>query len=124
MSNGETREYIPDWPAMTHEQFATWVISQAVRNALETFHGGGAIDPENPDSDEGFITDKQMRALNITIRYTIHEALSKLASDDLDEFGPYVAFQINTVDLSYMEPPGSDELERAFKTVTAEIEPE
>jgi hypothetical protein len=54
---------------LSGEQFLTWVISQAIRNELEMFHGGGAYDPENPDSGEGFITDKQMRAQH---RYPAH----------------------------------------------------
>jgi hypothetical protein len=118
MADSEKHEYVPGQPAMTFNQFSTWVISQAVRNNLEAFHGGGAVDPENPDSEEGFITDKQMRALNIVIRHTIHEALCKIGSDP-DEFVPYVSFQINTSAMgSYMEWPGSPELERAFQEVT------
>jgi hypothetical protein len=116
MSNDEKHEYVPGQPAMTFNQFSTWVISQAVRNNLEAFHGGGAVDPEDPDSEEGFITDKQMRALNIVIRHTIHEALCKIDSDP-DEFVPYVSFQINTSHMApdgYMEAPGSPELESAF----------
>ncbi len=60
------------------DQFETWVVAQAIRNKLEMFHGGGASDPEDPDWDEGFITDKQMRAVNIVIRYTVHEALREM----------------------------------------------
>ena len=62
----------------THEQFRTWVVAQSVRNALETFHGGWAFDPDNPGSGEGFISDDQMRVLNITIRRAVHEALGQV----------------------------------------------
>ena len=41
-------------------------------------HGGGATDPEDPARPEGFITNKQMRAMNIVIRYTVHEALREM----------------------------------------------
>jgi hypothetical protein len=58
-----------------YEQFRTWVVGQSVRNALQTFHGRWAFDPDNPGSGEGFISDGQMRALNITIRRAVHEAL-------------------------------------------------
>ena len=60
---------------LTYEQFRTWVVAQSVRNALQTFHGRWAFDPDNPGSGEGFISDGQMRALNITIRRAVHEAL-------------------------------------------------
>jgi hypothetical protein len=53
---------------LTFGHFRTWVVAQSVRNALQTFHGGWAFDPDNPGSGEGFISDGQMRALNITIR--------------------------------------------------------
>ena len=53
---------------LTFEHFRTWVVAQSVRNALETFHGGWAFDPDNPGSGEGFISDGQMRVLNIAIR--------------------------------------------------------
>ena len=62
----------------TYEQFRTWVVAQSVRNALETFHGDWAFDPDNPGSGEGFISDDQMRALNITIRRAVHEALGQV----------------------------------------------
>jgi hypothetical protein len=53
---------------VSYEQLRTMIVAQAVRNALQTFHGCWAFDPDNPDSGEGFISDGQMRALNITIR--------------------------------------------------------
>src|ERR1700730_11447867 len=62
----------------SYEEFRTWVVSQSVRNALETFHGGWAFDPDNPGSGEGFISDDQMRVLNITIRRAVHEALGQV----------------------------------------------
>jgi hypothetical protein len=62
----------------SYEEFRTWVVSQSVRNALETFHGGWAFDPDNPGSGEGFISDNQMRVLNITIRRAVHEALGQV----------------------------------------------
>ena len=66
---------------ISYQQFRTWVVAQSVRNALETFHGGWAFDPDNPDSGEGFISDNQMRVLNITIRRAVHEALSQVDTD-------------------------------------------
>jgi len=33
---------------LTYEQFRTWVAAQSVRNALETFHGHWAFDPDDP----------------------------------------------------------------------------
>jgi len=33
---------------ISHEQFRTWVVAQAVRNALQTFHGCWGLDPDNP----------------------------------------------------------------------------
>jgi hypothetical protein len=96
-----------------------WIVSQAIRNRLEMFHGGEALDPENPDSEEGFITDKQMRALNIVIRYTVHEALTMLSElpDRVATF--YCQFQLSSVD-GYMEPPGTPELQRAYREVSGD----
>jgi hypothetical protein len=34
------------------------------------------MDPENPDAEESFITDRQMKAMNIVIRKTVWGALS------------------------------------------------
>ena len=34
---------------ISYEQLRTWVVSQAIRNALQTFHGGYAFDPDHPD---------------------------------------------------------------------------
>ena len=115
------------------EQFRTWVVAQSVRNALETFHGVWAFDPDHPESGEGFISDHQMRALNITIRRAVHEALAHVdiarnvatqphgrelharQTEALD----FCEFQLATVH-DYMEPPGSPELEEAYQRYVSE----
>lgn len=117
----------------THEQFRTWVVAQSVRNALETFHGGWAFDPDNPGSGEGFISDDQMRVLNITIRRAVHEALGqvdiarhvvqqpllrKLRTEEQEALD-FCAFQLSTV-RDYMEPPGSPALEKAYQRYISE----
>jgi hypothetical protein len=110
------------------EQFRTWVVAQAVRNALGTFHGDWAFDPDHPGSGEGFISDNQMRALNITIRRAVHEALGQvdIARHAMTQSGfrelcyeeqealDFCEFQLRTVG-GYMEPPGSPELEEAYR---------
>ena len=117
----------------THEQFRTWVVAQAVRNALETFHGGWAFDPDNPGSGEGFISDDQMRVLNITIRRAVHEALDQvdLACHAMQRSHrrelctekqaalEFCTFQLKTI-RDYMEPPGSPELEEAHRRYVSE----
>src|SRR5580704_4095170 len=117
----------------SYEEFRTWVVSQSVRNALETFHGGWAFDPDNPGSGEGFISDNQMRVLNITIRRAVHEALSQVdtacnAAQRSRRRGMYAEeqaaldfceFQLGTVH-DYMEPPGSYELEEAYRVYVSE----
>ena len=35
---------------ISHEQLRAWVVAQAVRNALQTFHGCWGLDPDNPRS--------------------------------------------------------------------------
>jgi hypothetical protein len=113
---------------MTYEQLRTWVVAQAVRNALQTFHGCRAFDPDDPGSGAGFISDRQMRALNITIRRAVHEALAQVElarnvaarspgrtlqareQEALD----FCEFQLTTVH-DYMEPPGSPRLEEAYR---------
>jgi hypothetical protein len=50
---------VKDLSELPTDEFQTWIISQAIRNELEMFHGGGAYDPEHPDSGEGFITDSR-----------------------------------------------------------------
>ena len=113
---------------ITYEQFRTWVVAQSVRNALQAFHGGCAFDPDNPGSGEGFISDGQMRALNITIRRAVHEALRQTdkarnvaAQPEGRELYPaeqealdFCEFQLETIH-DYMEPPGSPELEMAYE---------
>lgn len=113
---------------LSHEQFRSWVVTQSVRNALETFHGHSAFDPDDPGSAEGFISDIQMRALNITIRRAVHEALSQvdLAREAIRQLHrrelcaehqaalDFCTFQLGTVHY-YMEPPGSPELEEAYE---------
>ena len=64
--------------SVRYERFRTWVVAQSVRNALETFHGYWAFDPDDPGSGAGFISDGQMRVLNITIRRAVHEALAQV----------------------------------------------
>ena len=118
---------------ISYEQFRTWVVAQSVRNALETFHGGWAFDPDHLDSGEGFISDNQMRVLNITIRRAVHEALGQVdttcnASKYLRRRGLYAEeqaaldfceFQLSTI-RDYMELPGSPELEEAYRRYVSE----
>ena len=113
---------------ISHEQLRAWVVAQAVRNALQTFHGCWGLDPDNPRSGEGFISDGQMRALNIAIRRAVHEALrhadmaDQVAADlhrgtlsaGEQEAMDFCAFQLGTVH-HYMEPPGSPELAEAYQ---------
>ncbi len=108
-------------------------MAQAVRNALQTFHGCWAFDPDNLGSEEGFISDGQMRALNITIRRAVHEALghAELARTVAaqprhrnlcareQEALDFCEFQLGTVH-DYMEPPGSPELEEAYRRYVSE----
>jgi hypothetical protein len=86
------------------------------RNALEMFHGGGAMNPENPDSKEGFITDRQMKALNIVIRRTVHKAVTFMSDPVADGTGERLYWYLAPMN-RYMEPPGSDELEAAYKKI-------
>ena len=118
---------------LSYEQFRTWVVAQSVRNALQAFHGGCAFDPDNPGSGEGFISDGQMRALNITIRRAVHESLGQadiarnVATEPRRRKLPaakqaaldFCEFQLGTV-RDYMEPPGSPELEKAYQRYVSE----
>ena len=118
---------------LTYEQLRTWVVGQSVRNALQPFHGRSAFDPDNPGSGEGFISDGQMRALNITIRRAVHEAMCEVdkarnvaAQPYRRELHPaeqkaldFCEFQLGTI-RDYMEPPGSPELEEAYKLYVSE----
>jgi hypothetical protein len=115
------------------EQIRTWVVAQSVRNALQAFHGYWAFDPDDLDSGAGFISDGQMRVLNITIRRAVHEALGQvdLARDAVAHLHgrelsaeehaalDFCDFQLSTVH-DYMEPPGSPELEGAYRRYVAE----
>ena len=108
-------------------------MAQAIRNALQTFHGCWGLDPDNPGSGEGFISDGQMRALNITIRRAIHEALrdADIASDAAahphrrtprageQEALDFCTCQLGTI-RDYMEPPGSAELKAAYQRYVIE----
>ena len=112
----------------TYDQLRTWVVAQSVRHALQAFHGRPALDPDSPASGEGFISDTQMRALNITIRRAVHQALRQAdkarhvaAQPHRPEPYPgeqealdFCKFQLGTI-RDYMEPPGSPELEHAYK---------
>lgn len=104
----------PDGREWTWDQFASWVIALSIRNALEMFHGGGAMDPDNPGSEEGFISDRQMKALNIVIRRTVSKAVA-LVSHPVDN-AEQLYWTLHYIN-GYMEPPGSDELERAFDRI-------
>jgi hypothetical protein len=118
---------------ISYEQLRTWIVAQAVRNALQTFHGRRAFDPDHPDSGEGFISDGQMRALNITIRRAVYEALGHVdtarnvaAQPHCRKLPPreqealdFCAFQLGTV-RDYMEPPGSPGLDEAYQRHVSE----
>jgi hypothetical protein len=101
------------------DQLMTWIITHEIRGELEHFHGGGAVDPDNPASDEGFISDLQMKALNIVIRRAVYQAVSRFrAMSQGDEHAAWLCqLQLAQVP-EYMEPPGSEELEKAYREVT------
>ena len=118
---------------ISYEQLRTWVVAQAVRNAMQTFHGCWAFDPDDPGSGAGFISDGQMRVLNIAIRRAVHEALGHVdAARNVATRPPgrklhtrqqealdFCEFQLRTVH-DYMEPPGSLELEEAYMRYVSE----
>lgn len=104
----------PDGREWTWEQVKAWAISLSVRNALEMFHGGGAMDPEEPGRNEGFITDRQMKALNIVIRKTVSDAVERL--ENPSENADYIYWTLAYIS-KYMEPPGSDELKHAYEKI-------
>jgi hypothetical protein len=106
----------PDGREWTWEQFESWVISLSIRNALEMFHGGGAMDPENPDSERGFITDRQMKALNIVIRKTVNDVITRLRHPESDNNAEKLYLTLRYIS-SYMEPPGSTELKLAYDRI-------
>jgi hypothetical protein len=113
---------------LTYEQLRTWVVTQAVHNALKRFRGGPAFDLDNPASGEGFVSEGQMRVLNITIRRTVHEALAHVEIARNAAIQPhgrelharqqqaldFCDVQLGTVH-DDMEPPGSPALEDAYK---------
>ena len=116
-----------------YQRFRTWVVAQSVRNALQTFHGCCAFDPDDSGSGAGFISDGQMRVLNITIRRAVHEALGQvdlarqavrqlhrgeLRAEEREALD-FCDFQLGTVG-DYMEPPGSPELEEAYQRYVGE----
>jgi hypothetical protein len=117
----------------SYERLRTWVVAQTVHNVLQTFHGYPAFDPDDPASREGFISDGQMRALNITIRRAVHEALAHVETARNVAIQPdgrklhasqqqaldFCEFQLGTVH-DYMEPPGSPELEEAYERYVSE----
>jgi hypothetical protein len=106
------------------EQFQTWIIAAEIRGELEHFHGGGAVDPGDPDRGEGFISDRQMRALNIVIRHAVHGALTRIrkAMHEGDDHAAWLlGLQLSQVK-DYMEPPGSEELEKAYREVTGQAD--
>lgn len=119
---------------ISYEEFRTWVVAQSVRNALETFHGCWGYDPDNPGTcGEGFLSNGQMRVLNITIRRAVHEALGQvdIAGDAMrqpqcrrlrpEEHAAleFCEFQLGTI-RDYMEPPGTPELEEAYRRFVSE----
>jgi hypothetical protein len=118
---------------LTYEHLRAWIVAQSVRNDLQRFHGGWAFDPDNPGSGEGFISDGQMRALNVTIRRAVYEALRQVdkvrnvaAQPHRGKLYPaeqealdFCKFQVGTI-RDYMEPPGSPELETAYKLYVSE----
>lgn len=59
-----------DFAKLTPTQQATLIISMHIRNQLEQFHGN------LPNGKKGFITDRQMKLLNQTIRQAIFEVLT------------------------------------------------
>jgi hypothetical protein len=101
---------------LSYEEIQAWVISLSIRNALEMFHGGGAMDPENPDAEEGFITDRQMKAMNIVIRKTVADAVEML--ENPEENGAHIVMALFGRN-DYMEPPFSPELDAAFTDIEA-----
>jgi hypothetical protein len=89
------------------------VIAGAIRNELEMFHAG-----------DGFITNPQMKMLNIVIRHTVHEALVKLAAAQRgdDRAMVYCSFNMAMFNPDYMEYPGSAELDDAVKQIKTGLE--
>ena len=105
---------------ISYEQLRTWIVAQAVRNTLQTFHGCPAFDPDDPASGKGFISQGQTRALNITIRRAAQQALAHMDTARNVATQPhgrklrvrqqealdFCQFQLSTV-RDYTELPGS-----------------
>jgi hypothetical protein len=100
------------------------VISQAIRNELEAFHGGLG-DDEQGNRREGFITDEQMWLLNIVIRRSVYQSLVTIA--DARKGGEkgleYCSFELGT--FGGYERPGTEALtvacEQAFAGYRGQI---
>lgn len=106
----------PDGREWTWEQVQAWFVCHEVRGALEMFHGGGAMDPETGSTDEGFITDRQMQAMNIVIRKTVYDAVTRLSHPADGDNGMLILMVLGRID-DYMEPPGTPELELAYERI-------
>jgi hypothetical protein len=100
---------------ISYEQLRTWVVAQAVRNALQTFHGCPAFDPDDPDSGAGFISDGQIDIARNVATQPQGRKLHARQQEALD----FCEFQLGTA-RSYMEPPGSPELEEAYQRYVRE----
>ena len=101
----------------------TIIIAQAIRNDFENFHGGMG------DGKMGFLTDEQMKMLNISVRHTVYKALEmikglpntpKELDKQMGQYEPpspfvYCGFNLTSFDHDYMELPGTPELEKAYK---------
>jgi hypothetical protein len=103
--------------ALRSPEVQTIVIAQAIRDALEAFHGGGMGED---GTRHGFLSDEHMKRLNICIRQTVHETLVELeaARAGDDKALAVVNFQCMTFP-DYAEPPGSDALAAAFQEFVA-----
>ena len=94
----------------SHAQVRAIVISQCVRNSFESFHG--SMD----DGRVGFLSDDQMKMINICVRQSVSEALEKwdLALEKNNEAINWIDFQLSTFNERYMEPPYTPELDKSF----------
>jgi hypothetical protein len=88
--------------------------------------------PETSNTEEGFITDRQMKALSIVIRHAVYDAVSRLYNpghlNTISENysvtnAEWLGVTMNFIN-SYMEPPGSPELEAAYQRIkSGEFDP-
>jgi hypothetical protein len=65
-----------------------------------------------------------MQALNIVIRHAVHGALNRIhkAMHEGDDHAAWLlGLQLSQVE-DYMEPPGSEELEKAYREVTGQAD--